>query len=61
MKRACKKCKMFSENAPICPNCGSNQFTESVKGKIQVFKPEESEMAQHMKITKKGTYAIKTR
>jgi len=52
---------MFSENTPICPNCGNNQFTESVKGKIQVFKPEESEMAQHMKITKKGIYAIKTR
>ena len=52
---------MFSEGVAICPNCGSNQFTESVKGKIHIFNPEESEMAKHMKITKKGAYAIKTR
>jgi len=59
-KRVCKKCKVFSD-AQICPDCGSNQFTESWKGKIHIFNPEESEFAKNMKITKKGVYAIKTR
>lgn len=59
-KRICKKCKIFTD-AQICPNCGSNQFTESWKGKVFIFKPEESEIAKQMKITKKGSYAIKTR
>jgi len=61
MKRACKKCKFFSDTVQICPVCGGNQFTESWKGKVFIFKPEESEIAKNMKITKKGSYAIKTR
>ena len=61
-KKVCKKCKVFVEPGQmICPECKNNQFTESWKGKAIVFKPEESEIAKHMKITKKGSYAIKTR
>ena len=60
-KKVCKRCRAFVENAQICPECGNNQFTESWKGKVIIFKPEESEIAKQMKITKKGSYAIKTR
>jgi len=60
-RKVCKKCKVFVEGAQICPECGGNQFTESWKGRVIIFKPGESEIAKQMKIAKKGIYAIKTR
>ncbi|MEM2955966.1 MAG: transcription elongation factor subunit Spt4 [Candidatus Pacearchaeota archaeon] len=60
IKKVCKKCKIFVEGQQ-CPECGGNQFTESWKGRVYIFKPEESEIAKNMKITKKGMYAIKIR
>ena len=59
-KKVCKKCKIFVEG-DTCPNCSGNQFNETWKGRIFVFKPEESELAKKMNISKKGTYAIKTK
>lgn len=60
MKKVCKKCKLFvKENT--CPQCGGEAFTETWKGRIKVLKPEESEIAKKLSITKPGLYAIKTR
>jgi len=59
-KKVCKKCKVFVEGE-TCPNCNGNQFNETWKGRILVFKPEESELAKKMNISKKGVYAIKTK
>lgn len=59
-KKACKGCNMIFEGEK-CPGCGGNDATDSFKGKIVVFKPEESEIAQRIKVKKPGTYAIKTR
>jgi len=59
-KKVCKKCRIFVEG-PQCPECKGNQFTESWKGRVYIFRPEESEIAKNMKISKKGVYAIKTR
>lgn len=57
MKKACKKCK-FITNEAKCPNCGNDEFSETIKGKLFLLKPEESEIAKHLKINKEGTYAI---
>ena len=59
-KKACKQCKLIYEGEK-CPNCGSHEFTESWKGRIIVLNPESSEIAQKLKINKKGIHAIKTR
>ncbi len=37
----------------------SDDLTENFKGKLVVLNPEESEIAKNVKITKKGTFAIK--
>lgn len=37
----------------------SHELTDTFKGKIVVLNPELSEIAQSLKITKKGTYAVK--
>ena len=58
-KKACKTCKMIYEGEEKCPNCGSTEFVDNWKGKVLIFNPEESEIAKNLKVTKKGTYAIK--
>ena len=60
VEKACRKCKLVFEG-PKCPSCGSEEFTDSFKGKIVVLKPEESEVAKNLKIHGKGTFAIKAK
>ena len=43
-----------------CPNCGSQEHSVDIKGKIVIFDPEKSEIAQKLKLEKKGTYATRT-
>lgn len=59
-KKACKKCKMFVEGAQ-CPNCKGTSFSTVWQGRIQIIDPSKSRVAQEMKITEKGEYAIKVR
>lgn len=59
-EKACKKCKVVFEG-PKCPKCGSEEFTDSFKGKMIVLKPEESEIAKNLKLKEKGTFAVKVR
>jgi len=60
--RACKQCKTIYEGDK-CPKCGANSSnsTESWKGKVAILNPEQSEIAGKLKISEKGTYAIKTK
>lgn len=58
MKKACKKCKLIVEGN-VCPICKGNQFSESIKGKLIILDPENSEIAKKLGITVKGEYAIK--
>ena len=57
-QKACKICKTIHEREK-CPNCGSEENTESIKGKIIVLNAEKSEVAQKLKINKEGEFAIK--
>ena len=58
--RACKICKTLHENEK-CPKCDSKEFTETFKGRIVVFDPEKSEIAQKINLKDKGNFAIKAR
>jgi DNA-directed RNA polymerase subunit E" len=60
VRKVCKKCRIFVEG-DACPLCNGNQFSDAWKGRIMVFKPEESEIAKKMNLGKKGLYAIKTK
>ena len=57
-KRACKNCKAITEKNK-CPICGSEQFSESYKGKLVVLNAEKSLIAQKTGKKVKGEYAIK--
>jgi DNA-directed RNA polymerase subunit E" len=60
-EKACKKCKAIFEGGAKCPKCGSEEISDSPKGKIVILKPEESEVAQNLKLKEKGTFAIRVR
>lgn len=59
-EKVCKQCNYIYEGDK-CPNCGSQEYAEEIKGKFVVFDPENSEVAKNIKITKKGKYSIKTK
>jgi RNA polymerase subunit RPABC4/transcription elongation factor Spt4 len=42
-----------------CPSCGSQEYNDSFKGRVLILDPEHSEIAQHLKIKNKGSYAIR--
>lgn len=57
-EKACKQCKNVFEGTK-CPKCGSEEFSDSFKGKVFIIKPEESEVAKNLNIKEKGIFAIK--
>ena len=59
-QKACKVCSTIYDGDK-CPKCGSKEFTEGFKGRIQVLNPEKSEIAKKLNIKDKGKFAIKTR
>lgn len=58
--KACKECKTIFEGEK-CPKCQSVNSTESWKGRVTILNPEQSEVAQKMKLKEKGTFAIKNK
>ena len=57
-EKACKHCKTIYEG-PSCPNCDRKETIDSFKGKVEIVNAEKSELAQHLKISKNGRYALK--
>ncbi|MDP3991932.1 MAG: transcription elongation factor subunit Spt4 [Candidatus Pacearchaeota archaeon] len=60
-QKACKVCNIIYDTGEKCPRCGSKEFTEGFKGRIQVLNSEKSEIAKKLNLKEKGNYAIKTR
>ncbi|MBS3089265.1 hypothetical protein J4461_00085 [Candidatus Pacearchaeota archaeon] len=58
-QKICKGCKSIFEGGNECPNCGSKEFAENYKGKMVIINPESSEIAKNLKLSKKGTFAVK--
>ena len=57
--KACKKCGMIYEGDK-CPGCGSHEYIEEIKGRLVILDAENSEVAKNLKITKKGSYVIRS-
>ncbi len=58
-EKVCKDCKRIYDEGVRCPNCQSDEFVSGYKGKITILNPEQSEIAQNLKIKQKGLYAVK--
>lgn len=59
-KRVCKNCNLIYKGDK-CPNCGSQEYSEKIKGRVAILNPEKSEIAKNIGVKKKGIYAIKSR
>ncbi len=57
-EKACKDCKLIYEGSS-CPSCGKKNVSDTFKGKVEIVNPEKSELAKHLKINRKGLYAIR--
>jgi len=58
-QKACKQCKTIFDSGSKCPKCGSEEFTDSFKGRVAILNPENSEIAKNLKIKDKGNFAVK--
>jgi len=59
-EKACRDCSYLTTETP-CPNCKSTSFSDDYSGLVIIFDPENSAIAQAMKATRKGRYALKVR
>ena len=59
-QKVCKLCKAIVEEGTKCKLCGSEELSESFKGKVTIIIPEKSEIAKNIKQEKIGTFAIKS-
>lgn len=59
-KKACKNCKIFTEES-ICPICKKSSFSTNWQGRIHFLNVKKSFIAQQMGAEKVGEYAIKVR
>jgi len=59
-EKACRECNQITKE-PVCPNCKSTNLSDDYSGIIIVLDPQGSAIAQLMKATKKGKYALRVR
>jgi len=59
-QKVCKQCNRIYEGNK-CLSCGSQEYSEEIKGRVIVLDAENSEIAKKANITKNGEYAIKSR
>lgn len=57
-EKACRECRRIVTGNK-CDNCGSTNLTVQFSGVIAVVRPEDSEVAKLLGITKPGRYALK--
>jgi DNA-directed RNA polymerase subunit E" len=60
MSRACRKCKVITEEAS-CPICKGTDLSDDYSGLLVILVPSGSQLAQKMEIKKEGRYALKIR
>ncbi|MDP6049101.1 MAG: transcription elongation factor subunit Spt4 [Candidatus Bathyarchaeota archaeon] len=60
LKRACKVCKIITEDTP-CPICKATDLSDDYSGLLVVLNSDGSQIAHKMGITEDGQYALKIR
>ncbi|MEM3594039.1 MAG: transcription elongation factor subunit Spt4 [Candidatus Jordarchaeaceae archaeon] len=59
-EKACTSCHTITLGN-ICPKCKTPTLSDDFSGLVIIFDPENSAIAQAMKIKEKGRYALKVR
>ena len=59
-RKVCRKCRLIVKGK-TCPICGDSDLTATWSGRVDVFEPAASQIAQSMNINVKGKYALRVR
>lgn len=60
-EKACKNCHLITKNEQICPKCKTHTLSEDYTGEVIIIKPEDSKVAEYLKIHIPGKYALRVR
>lgn len=60
-ERACKTCHLITKNDSVCPKCKTHTLSEDWTGEVIILKPEDSKIAEYVKIAVPGKYALRVR
>ncbi|MHA1689347.1 MAG: transcription elongation factor subunit Spt4 [Promethearchaeota archaeon] len=60
-EKACKNCHLITKNQDICPKCKTHSLSEDYSGEVIIIKPNESKIAEYLKIRVPGKYALRVR
>lgn len=60
MSRACRTCKIITDEA-ACPICKGTDMSDDYSGLLIVLEPEGSQLAEKMEIKQEGRYALRIR
>jgi len=59
-EKACRECHRIARGS-ICPKCKTSTLSDDFSGLVIIFDPENSTIANVMKIKEKGRYALRVR
>nr|MDO8080231.1 transcription elongation factor subunit Spt4 [Candidatus Freyarchaeota archaeon] len=59
-EKACKNCHLIVTEQ-TCPYCKTSALSSDYSGVVMIFDPENSQIAEKLKIKNKGKYALKVR
>jgi len=59
-RKVCKTCRLFVEGGE-CPICKTSKFTTNWQGRVYIYDPKKSVIADKIAVDVKGEYALKCR
>ncbi len=60
-EKACKTCHIITKMELICPKCKTHTLSEDYHGEVVILKPQESRIADYLKVGVPGKYALRVR
>ncbi len=60
-ERACKTCHIITKNEAVCPKCKTHTLSNDYNGEVIILKPNESKIAEYLKVAVPGKYALRVR
>jgi DNA-directed RNA polymerase subunit E" len=60
-EKACKTCHLITKNDSICPKCKTHTLSDDYTGEVVIIKPDDSKIAEYLKVRVPGKYALRVR
>lgn len=60
-ERACKNCHIITKIESVCPKCKTHSLSDDYTGEVIILRPEESKVAEYLKVGVPGKYALRVR